>query len=353
MGIYQVGNIWYIDYYCEGRRVREPASKRKTEAAEMLEARKTDIKRGEFQLPGKGKIKFEKFAEEYMEYAKANKRSWMRDEVILKHLMPHFKGIPLSKINPKHIEDYKRKRLERVKPATINRELTLFKFMFSLAGKWKYTNANPVKEVNFLQERQYLMKVLDKEEIKCLINSSTSRLRPIIIMALSTGMRKGEILNLRWSDIDFADCYIYIKESKSNVMRKIPMNSVIVVALKNIKRENDFVFPGPRKSKQYSDIFYPFKQACKKAGIKDLRFHDLRHTAATLMVTGGVDLVTVKEILGHSSIEQTMRYAHPTPENKRKAVNVLAGVLGKKVVTIRSYEGDKQGVNTILSDRNN
>ena len=105
MGIYKVENIWYIDYYCEGRRIREPASKKKSEAEEMLEARKTDIKRGEFHLPSKRKIKFEDFAEEYMEYAKTNKRSWIRDEVILKHLKSHFKDISLLKINPKHVEE--------------------------------------------------------------------------------------------------------------------------------------------------------------------------------------------------------------------------------------------------------
>lgn len=330
MGVYKVGNIWYIDYYAEGRRVREPASKRKAEAEEMLEARKTDIKRGEFRLPGKRKIKFEKFADEYLEYAKVNKKSWMRDEISLKHLLPHLRGLVLSKINPRHIEDYKRKRLDKVKPATINRELTLLKSMFSLAKKWKYANENPVKEVKFFQERQYIMRILDKEEINRLIDESNSHLRSIIILSLNTAMRKGEILNLHWKDIDFIEHYIYIKETKSNVMRKIPMNSVVAATLKNIKRENDFVFPGPRTGERYSDIFYPFKQACKKAGIKDMRFHDLRHTAATLMVMGGIDLVTVKEILGHSSIEMTMRYAHPTPENKRKAVNVLAEIFGQK-----------------------
>ena len=326
MGIYKVGEIWYIDYYADGGRIREAVGEKKSEARAALEARKEEIRTGKFHLKEEKRILFEKFADEYIEYAKANKRSWTRDEISLKHLIPHFKGLCLSKINPKHIEDYNRKRLDKVKPATINRELTLLKFMFSLAEKWKYANENPVKEVKFFQERQYLMKVLDKEEIKRLITVAGDPLRPIIILALNTGMRKGEILNLRWSDVDFADCYIYIKKSKSNVMRKIPMNTIVVASLKNIKRENDYVFPGPRTGKQYSDIFYPFKQACEKAGIKDMRFHDLRHTAATLMVMGGIDLVTVKEILGHSDIQMTMRYAHPTPENKRKAVNVLASI---------------------------
>jgi len=326
MGIYKVGNVWYIDYYADGRRIREAVGPIKTEAKAALEARKGEIRTGKFHLKQEKQILFEKFSDEYIKYAKANKRSWMRDEISLKHLIPHFRGMALSKINPRHIEDYKRKRLDKVKPATINRELTLLKFMFSLAKKWKYASENPVKEIKFFQEKQYLMRVLDKEEIKRLIKVASNPLRAIIILALNTAMRKSELLNLRWSDIDFADCYIYIKESKSNVMRKVPMNSVVTATLKNIKRENDFVFPGPRTGKRYSDIFYPFKQACKKATIKDMRFHDLRHTAATLMVMGGIDLVTVKEILGHSDIQMTMRYAHPTPENKRKAVNVLASI---------------------------
>ena len=111
MGIYKVKDTWYIDYYCEGKRIREPASKKEAEAKEMLEARKTDIKRGEFRLPSKKKIKFEKYAEEYLEYAKINKRSWERDRVIIGHLMPHFGDMSLTRINPRHIENYKRIRL--------------------------------------------------------------------------------------------------------------------------------------------------------------------------------------------------------------------------------------------------
>ena len=108
------------------------------------------------------------------------------------------------------------------------------------------------------------------------------------------------------------------------------MNSVVSASLKGIKRENDLVFPSPRAKKRYSYIYHQFKATCRRAGISDLRFHDLRHTAATFMVMGGIDLVTVKEILGHSSIGMTMRYAHPTPENKRQAVNVLSSMFGSE-----------------------
>lgn len=351
MAIYKVKDIWYIDYYAQGRRVREPASKRKAEAEEMLEARKTDIKRGEFNLPGQGKIKFEKFAnEKYMPYAKINKRSWLRDEISLKHLIPHFKGMPLSRINPLHIEDYKRNRLEQVKPATINRELTLLKFMFSLAKKWKFANENPVKEVKFFQERQLVIHILTKEEALKLIDVAIEHLKPIILLALNTGMRRGEILNLRWADIDFDKRFIYIKETKSGVMRKIPMNPLLIKTLKKIERKNSFVFQNPNTDERLKHIRTAFYTARRKIGLDDFRFHDLRHTAATWMVTKGIDLVTVKEILGHADIKTTMRYAHPTPENKRKAVDALADMLGEKVVIKRSYEETEQDLKSLLSN---
>lgn len=347
MGVYKVGNIWYIDYYCEGRRIREAVSERKMDARDALEARKGEIKTGKFHLKREKRVLFENFAEEYMEYARANKRSWLRDEIALKWFKFHFDGFTLSRITPKHIEDYKRKRLEKVKPATINRELAVLKFMFSLAVKWQYTDANPVKEVKFLQEQKIVIRVLDKKEAERLIESAADRLKSIITIALNTGMRRGEILNLRWNDIDFIEYYIFIKESKSGVARKVPMNSVVAEILKGCKRENKFVFYDPKTGGPMK-MYERFKTVCKKAGIPDLRFHDLRHSAATQMVMSGIDLVTVKEILGHSRIETTMRYAHPTPENKRKAVAVLEFIFGGKVVTNRSYQEKKEDVTSLI-----
>lgn len=330
MGIYKVKNTYYIDLYADGRRVRRAVGNKK-DAENALSALKADILRGEYRFKKDWKVRFEDFAKEYLEYAKINKRSWTRDESSLKNLLPHFKDMLLSKINPLHIEEYKKMRLEKVKTSTINRELTCLKHMFTIAEKFrKFNGKNPVKDVKFFQERQFIIRILDREEIKKLINASTGYLRAMIILALNTGMRKGEILNLKWNDIDFIEDYIYIKETKSNVIRKIPINSIVRTTLKGIKRENDFVFYSPKTETRFIDFFRSFKSACRKVDINDLRFHDLRHTAATLMVMGGIDLVTVSQILGHSTIQMTMKYAHPTPENKRKAVNVLGAIIGEK-----------------------
>jgi len=102
------------------------------------------------------------------------------------------------------------------------------------------------------------------------------------------------------------------------------MSGLVIEAFRALKRDKEFVFTNPRTGRPLSDLQTGFKAACRKAAVGDVRFHDLRHTAATYMVLGGIDLVTVKEILGHATIQMTMRYAHPTPENKRRAIDVLS-----------------------------
>lgn len=351
MKIYQRGQRWYIDHYYEGRRIRKKVGSKK-DAENALAAVRADILRGEYRFKLDKKIRFEKIAEKYLEYGKVNKkRSLERDRWSIENLKSHFKGMLFSKINPLHIEDYKKKRLENVQPATINRELATLKHMFNLAKKWKIAYENPVNDVKFFQERKIEMHILTEDEADRLIDASPDYLKPIIIVALNTGMRRGEILKLRWNDIDFNKHYLFIKETKSGIPRKVPMNSLVAEALKNINRESNFVFYNSKTDERLKNIYKAFKIACKTIGIPDLRFHDLRHSAATLMVTGGIDLVTVKDILGHSKIEMTMRYAHPTPENKRKAVAVLEAVFRKKMDTNRSHskkEGNKQGHNPFI-----
>lgn len=357
MGIYKVGQKYYVDFYADGRRVRKAVGNRK-DAENALTAVKADILRGEFKFKREYRVRFEDFAKDYLEYSKINKRSWGRDESSLKHLVSYFKNMLLSKINPQHIEEYKKMRLDKVKPSTINRELICLKHMFTIAEKFgKFDGKNPVKEVKFFQERQYVMKILDRGEISRLINVSSGYLRSMIILALNTAMRKGEILNLRWDDIDFIEHFIHIRKTKSNVIRKIPMNSVVAATLKNIKRESEFVFFSAKTGTRFTDFFRSWKSACKEAKISDMRFHDLRHTAATLMVMGGIDIVTVSQILGHSTIQMTMKYAHPTPENKRRAVNVLTSIFEPKkeeeLVIIRSQEQIEQDISPLLSGSKN
>ena len=353
MGIYKVKGkkkeSWYIDLYVDGRRKRRAIGSEK-DAENALIATKADILRGEFRFKSKIRKDLKDFSDEYLEYAKVNKRSWTRDEIALEHLKSFFKGKILSKISARDIEDYKQKRLEKVKPPTVNRELAILKHMFNLAIKWKYADVNPVKEVEFFQERELATKILKKDEAQRLIEASNGNLRPLIIMALNTGMRRGELLKLKWNDLDFDNHFIYIKETKTAKMRKVPMSPMVERTLKSTEKKCDYVFQSRKTKKGQKSIRGGWQTACDRAGIQDFRFHDLRHTAATWMVAAGIDLVTVKEILGHANIKTTMRYAHPTPENKRKAVNALAAILGEKMDIIRSQEEEGQIESSLLSD---
>ena len=120
-----------------------------------------------------------------------------------------------------------------------------------------------------------------------------------------------EILYLKWSNIDSNRNIIIVTQIKSNKNRNITMNGLAIKTIDNIKRNPEYVFCDSGTGKPNHSIKTTFGKALKRAGLVDVRFHDLRHTAATMMVMSEVDLVTVKEILGHSSIEMTMRYAHP------------------------------------------
>ena len=316
---------FYIDYYFHGKRIRESIGHNRKEAEESLAARKTDIRRGEYRFQKDHKIFFSDFALLYLNYAKINKRSWKRDEICIKNLLPSFGDLLLSRIAPADIESYKEERLKKISPPTVNRELACLRYMFTVAEQLgKFEGKNPVKEVKFLQQRQYVFYVLTKEEIQRLIHEAVDHLKPIIILALNTAMRRGELFNLRWSDIDFENRFLFIKETKSNIMRKIPMNDLVIRTLESVEKKSEFVFTSPRSGTRFTDIQYSFKRACEKAEIKDCRFHDTRHTAATHMIERGADIVTVSRILGHSDIKMTLKYCHPSDDSRLKAVDLLS-----------------------------
>lgn len=151
-------------------------------------------------------------------------------------------------------------------------------------------------------------------------------MKPILICALNTGMRKGEILGLTWNCVDFKEGFITLLRTKSGKKRKIPISSALRPILEELRnnKTGHYVFTSAWTGSRYFDLKRSFPSICKMAGIEDLRFHDLRHTAATRMVSAGIDLVVVQDILGHADIKTTMRYAHPVPERKLLAVEALA-----------------------------
>jgi len=325
MGIYKRGENWFIDYYVNGKRKREKIGPDKRLAKNILRKRKVQIAENRFlDIKKKPKVLFENMAKVYLDYARTNKKSYKSDELHLKQLATFFGGKYLYQINPLMIEQYKKARREKVSKATVNRELATMKHMFNKAIQWKKANKNPVREVNLFREDNRRLRYLEKWEIKALMEVCSDHLRPIVITALNTGLRKSKILNLKWEDINFEQEIIFVKETKSGESLEIPMNGLLVKTLKSIKRnpKSPYVFCN-KEGKPYGAVRTSFHHALRKAGISNFRFHDLRHTFASHLVMAGVDLVTVKELLGHKSIEMTLRYAHLSPHHKRWAVETL------------------------------
>ncbi|MBE3111425.1 MAG: site-specific integrase [Acidobacteria bacterium] len=327
---------WYLDFTFRGKRHREFGGYTKDQARNSLtklRADLLDIARG-FKKPASADVSFEKFADDFLElYCKPSKRSWDRDEISLNHLKTFFAGVQLVDVGAEAIERYKVSRKAEVSSATTNRELACLKTLLNKAVEWGRIEKSPAARVKKLKEAPGRERILTREESARLVAAAGPDVRPVLIVALNTGMRRGEILGLKWTDVDLVRGVIAITTSKSGKGRKVFMNGHVAAALGAVPHRGEYVFWNSETKTHIKDVKTGFVAAMARAkknpddekdpGITGVRFHDLRHTAASRMVEAGVDLVTVSKILGHSSIQMTMRYAHPTPEAFRQAVNLL------------------------------
>ncbi len=337
MGVYKKGKNYYIDFYVDGRRKREKIGPSKKLAENVLSKRKVEIAEGKFlDIVKKEKIKFEDFAKEYLNvHSKPNKKSWKMDSYHLEELKKHFKGKYLYAITANDIERFKVKRLEKVSPSTVNRQLGILRGMFNKAIVWGKLHESPMKSVRLLKEPKGRLRFLEREEIGRLLSNCSTTLKPIVTVAVFTGMRKNEILNLKWHDIDFRRGFITLLNTKNGDKRTVPMNEQVKTALIGVPkhRESPHIFCN-KNGNPYYDIRKSFWTALRKSGIKDFRFHDLRHTFASQLVMSSVDLNTVRELLGHKDITMTLRYSHLSPSHKQRAVDIL----GRRVDTIWTPE---------------
>jgi integrase len=334
MGIFQKGKNWYIDYYFKGQRKRKKIGPSKKLAEQVLKDVQLKIAKGEYLgVYEEKKIIFEDFAKQYLEYSKANKAfySYKRDITSIKSLISFFAKNYLFEITQQMVEKYKAERLKEVEPATVNREVGCLRHMFNKAIDWGYLKKNPVLGVKKLKEPPGRIRYLDSEEIKALFKAidqlpreNRAYLRPIVVMALNTGMRKSEILRLRWQDIDLEQRKITIMNSKNNEVRTIPINDTLYKELKRLPKylNSEYVFC-KSNGEAFGNIRKSFERVLKLAGIKDFTFHDLRHTFASHLVMSGCNLRSVQQLMGHKDIKMTMRYSHLSKEHLQEAVAKL------------------------------
>src|SRR5260370_16076897 len=210
----------------------------------------------------------------------------------------------------------------RSKPDLAARILDVLSRIFTIAIDNGMNIKNPCRKVRLLGMDHQRNRYLSEEEetrLMAILVGRRAHLRPVVILALHTGMRRGEILSLRWNQIDFERSLILVQRTKTGRDRIIPMNSTVSETLTAIRQstQGNQVFP-------INDVKRSFAYACVKAKIADFRFHDLRHTAATRLADHGADAFQIAAILGHSSIQMTARYTHATSDGLRRAMESLA-----------------------------
>ena len=277
-------------------------------------------------------VYFNRLIELYKKHAKTNHKKYKNQIYYLNGLEKYFNnGKPVNTIKPEDILKYieylrnSGKRGKR-KNSSINRFLEILSKMFNLAIDNGELTDNPLRKVPKLKEDNHKIRFLTDEEenrLYAIIDLKAPYLRPIVTTALQTGMRRGEIFGMKWDNIDLNNRNIYVLDTKSGKSREIPISDKLYKILQSIPRISEYVFINPKTNQPYVDIKKSFNLVREHAEIKNFCFHDLRHTFATRMVMAGVDLFTLMEILGHTNVTTTMRYAHVIPGRKMEAINKL------------------------------
>jgi integrase len=335
MGLFRRGQrVWWMRFRHEGKLVKKSTKTTNRKLAQrILDKVKGDIAEGRWfeRLPGEDKT-CEEMMEKYLEeHSKKNKapRSYQRDKSLRKHLVDFFGELPLVEITPSLIGAYKVKRREEgASPRTVNYELALMSHAFNLAiREWEWIQENPVKKVSKEKVNNHVERWLTFAEEKKLLESSSDWLKEIIIFAINTGLRQSEILDLKWPQVDLARRTITILEQKNQGRDTLPLNEnakKILEARRKLANGSEYVFYNGNSGRiDGGNLRRAFYSVAKKAKIRRLRFHDLRHTFATRLVQAGVDLYTVQKLGRWKNISMIMRYAHHYPESLRSGVEVL------------------------------
>jgi len=336
--------IWWICYAgIDGRLHREKVGMRQA-AINIYQLRKTQIRLRKFSPEDiEGKHKTVSLAQIIDDYIKASEAMTRKSIDDIRQRASWWKQLFGSRAaNTFMKSDIEEARLQLSKyrlpsngqkpkvggrsVATVNRYLATLKAAYLLGIENEKIASNPFRKVKLQKENNRRVRYLTEDEEGRLFAVLPGEHHPLVLLALHTGLRKTEQLSLKWQDVNFRQKVITVRDSKAGRARHVPMNQVVIDTLQRLPRliNNVYVFYGALEGERLKDLPKGWEECLGKAGIADFHWHDLRHTFASRLVMKGIDLYTVKELLGHQSIEMTQRYAHLAPGHLHKAVEVLS-----------------------------
>lgn len=336
MGLYRQGSstVWWMNYSFRGRQIRKSTGTTNKKVAESIYYKvKTQIAEGAYLESIRGKNKtYADVAQRYLKEVTPDKKpSTQRDDLAhAKKFITFFGKFYLNEITPDLITQYVLKRKKKVGPSSVNRELAFLSASFNKAYKlWGWCKENPVSKIKRDKETKRV-KYFSETEFQEIFNHSTEWVKPLVLLAKNTGLRKSNVVSLKWSEVNLNDRLIILDGAvmKNSHCLGVPLNSVAWDVIKdqrrNQKLHSSYVFCKDN-GEPYTGwgVYQAFKKACIKAKLPDFRFHDLRHDFCSKLVQSGVDLYTVKELVGHKDITTTQRYAHLSKAKLKDAVAVL------------------------------
>jgi integrase len=366
---------WFVDY-------RKPDGKRTNhligsatlftvvEAREIAREFLAALARGEDPTapPPDAALTLEVFLRDVYDSWVVENRKTGQDTVMMIHrAFKSILNVPLDQITVAKLEQWRtqQKRQRNVKASSLNRELTALKAAINWAVRMDIIKENPMNKFKPLPERdskkivRYLsddersrfMAALDERENKMRqerqshnewlksrelellpqLGYFTDHLKPMLLLGLSTGIRRKALFSLEWRDVNFQERVLVLRADtdKADKMNFIPLNDTAYDVLSHWREQsgkpapNSLVFPSPRTGKKIDNCNSAWEALLKKAEIEDFRWHDMRHDFASRLVMKGIDLNTVRELLGHADLKMTLRYAHLAPAGKLNAVKLL------------------------------
>lgn len=343
MNLYKRENgIYYLIYFDNIQNKERRISTKKKIKSEALKFLTKIRNKSELLQSTKVNYKISDLKNEVLKYARTNfnkKTVWEYSNILTKFI-DVTGDIFIKDISIKNIEHFKQVRLNDVRPATMNKDIGTLRSAFNYALKLDWINENPFSKVNKIPIPEKERLSISETELNSLLEVIDVKfLREMVLFAVNSGMRQGEIINLQWQDIDFSNSTITIRnkatfKTKTGKMRIIPLTNRLRDILKDIAgipenvlnidliNPEMFIFKNIRNYKYSADyITHLFKRYCRKAGLPEkYHFHCLRHTYITNMIKAGININYVKELAGHSEIQTTMIYTHLGIEDLKQAL---------------------------------